>query len=244
MNAFEIFGIIMGGIFFLLAWTIVLGYYIVPWVLSKTERPPDRTELVIDEFRSIIHSPSKKGHLGEEIVRFALEKLPKGMVTEKFQHPDLKGIPDFAVEIGDLKLIIDSKFTVVDNMQYLVKRGFGIAKYITPGLTYPFVLMWIPEPAMKELEIDATKELINEGVIPCTTSGMVSMIFLINYARKFFDIEEKYSDIREWFDRMSRLDTQGSKVYTTLGVAQKQLQNGMTNMKKAKAEMEAMDFDY
>lgn len=233
---------ILLGLLIILMITAAILFYI--YVLPKFQPPETEVNAVVNEFRSIIHSPTKKGHLGEYIVRYALDSLPKGLVTEKFTHPDLQGIPDFAVKVGELQLIIDSKFTSVEESKYMLKRALETKKYITPGLTYPFVLVWIPEPAWEVLtEKDAVK-MLDAGVIPCSTSGLISTVYLVRYALKFFDVEEKYGDIRFWFDKMSGMDRQGFKVINMLGTAQKQLSNGMSNLKKAKAEMESMDFEY
>ena len=193
------------------------------------------------DLQSIIHSPHRKGELGEAIVRLALAQLPKGSVIEQFHHPDVPGRPDFAVKMDGKYLIIDSKFTTAPEIRHLVKRGMGLTKYVSPKVTYPFVLMWIPEPAWEALPIEDFGKLIENRIIPCTTSGLVSSVHMISYMFRVLgirdmddvDVEDKIGDIMVKRDAIEKI----------LEKAHLQLSNGFNNVTKARSSLGGMKTD-
>lgn len=190
------------------------------------------------ELQNIIQSPNKKGELGEMIVRVALGQLPKGSVMEQFHHVDIPGIPDFAIKMDGKYLIIDSKFTTVENIKYLVKRGMGLTKYVSPKVTYPFVLMWIPEPAWEALPVEDYNTLVENRIIPCTTSGLVSSIHMVSYMFRVLGIRDM--DDTEIEDRIGDMMTKRTIVEKVLEKAHIQLSNGLNNVTKARSDLGSM----
>lgn len=190
------------------------------------------------DLQAIIHSPDRKGQLGETIVRVALSQLPKGSVTEQFHHADIPGVPDFAIKMDGKYLIIDSKFTTVENIKYLVKRGMGLTKYVSPKITFPFVLMWIPEPAWEALPMEDYTKLIENRIIPCTTSGLVSSVHMISYMFRILGIRDM--DDSDVEDKIRSIMVKRSAVESYLEKAHIQLSNGLNNMTKARSFLGAI----
>lgn len=195
------------------------------------------------EFMSILHSPNKKGQLGEGIVRMIMRKMPHGTVHEQFTHPKIRGKPDFAIEIGDQYLILDSKFTTLDDNAYLVKRGIEIKKYITPGVTFPFVLMWIPDPAWEELSHDDFIKLTTASVIPVNTSGLVSTIHLVEHFHNVMQLTSKYEDAEQFVNRLQVLGIKRDDMKILFDRGIKQVKEGFVNLKKVRGQLDSFKFD-
>lgn len=193
------------------------------------------------DLQAIIHSPHKKGELGETIVRIALAGLPKGSVIEQFHHADVPGRPDFAIKMDGKYLIIDSKFTTVPEIRHLVKRGMALTKYVSPKITYPFVLMWIPEPAWEELPMEDFTKLIENRIIPCTTSGLVSSVQMISYMFRVLGIRDM--DGTDVEDKLGDLMVKRDAVEKILEKASIQLSNGFNNVTKARSGLGGMKTD-
>ncbi len=202
------------------------------------------TELTMQsDLRSILESPHKKGEMGESVVRMTLQKLPKTIVHEQFTHHLMKGRPDFAIEMTeDMYLIIDAKFTTLEQRQYMVKRGLEIKKYITPGLTFPFVLMWIPDPAWEFMTADEYLQLTSAAVFPVTTASLTPTIHLAEHFYNVIQIAEKYKDAEDYINKIAVLDNKRNDMIQLFTRGIRQMADGEKNLKRILAMLRSFKF--
>ena len=209
---------------------VIMGLMVVVIVLLLKLVSKDDGGITQD-FMAMLHSSTKKGHLGESIVRLALRQLPANIVHEQFYHPEIQGTPDFAISIGERYLIIDSKFSTEETHMYLHRRGVSLKKYITPGVTFPFVLMWIPDPAYEMLTDKDMESMVTARVIPCTTASLVAIILM---TEDFYQVFVQYGDYDEKEKALApigRMKEKAEKASDYLIRARKQIADGNKNLK-------------
>ncbi len=212
---------------------------LVIYIMFKGEKTPYDNQMIgaIDDLKAIMHSPHKKGQLGESVVRMTLSQLPKEIVFEQFDHPKIQGRPDFAIKLGERYLIIDSKFSTVEEHKYLVKRGLAIAKYNTPQVTFPFILMWTPDPAYEKLTPVEFQELYNSKVIVCNTSGLASAISLVFQISRIMSFGEDI-DLAETIEAIqSKTEINRQISLKLLDKAIKQTVNSLKNLNNLAAKI-------
>ena len=193
-------------------------------------------------------SPNVKGTFGEEIVRSLLQQLPKEYVQYQYKGSDINGgTPDFVLTLPDVveKLVIDAKFIVPkDNKatmdKIVMKRAEEIQQYITPNVTFDFILMWIPELVYLELQQETHRELRYMNIIATTTGFLRPLIFLIQRFALHLRLNEQASEYTDFRNKtFSIVDLSAS--YLDTGI--KQLENSLVNIKKSKEKINSIKDD-
>jgi len=184
-------------------------------------------------------SPQFRGVVGEDVVRTLLAGLPLGSVEEQVMGSKIPGRPDFVVSLPNVaeKLVLDAKMTIpVEGIKdnkfriMLLNRAKEIMKYIVPGYTFDFVLMWIPDSAYERINNDVAQKLYDYGVVPVTTPTMLGMIHLLRRAHQAFKLNSMTSDFLTFQGKLQTAFKLYSKDYTK---GYMQLVNALKNMDKA-----------
>ncbi len=105
-----------------------------------------------------------------------LSQLPREFVQEQWVSSEIDGKPDFTITFPDIgeRLVMDAKLTTLETLEPdekeirsinrdVVRRADEIVKYITPGVTFPFVLMWTPDSTFSLLEDDTWERSFKTG---------------------------------------------------------------------------------
>lgn len=208
--------------------SIILGFVGVMILLWRMDRSNGAREL-----KDILHSPNKKGQLGEGIVRLALSGLPRDKVFEQFDHPEIQGIPDFAVKIAGKYLIIDAKFSMKEKQQYFAGRAKSVSKYITPGLTFPFILVWTTDETYFQMTEDEYSKIYNTGVIVCTTPALLAVVQMTDYFYRTLHVTANLKEAEDSMDIVDRILVANDNARDFLGRGIKQITSGSNNIHTA-----------
>lgn len=188
-------------------------------------------------------NPNVKGTFGEEIVRSLLQQLPKEYVQYQYKASDINGgTPDVVLTLPNVveKLVIDAKFIVPKDNEatmdrIVLKRAKEIQQYITPNVTFDFILMWIPELVYLELEQETHRELRDMNIIATTTGFLRPLIFLIQRFALHLRLNEQASEYKDF--RSDILHK--AKTSTTLfDRSISQIENGLNNLRNGKSTID------
>ena len=186
-------------------------------------------------------NPNFKGTVGEEVVKSLLQQIPQDYVHYQYDKPDIEGKPDFVLELPNVteKLIIDSKFVAPNENERIDKktldRAKEIKKYITPNVTLEFVIMWIPEQVYFELKQETHVKLTDMNIVATTTGLLRPLIYLIQRFALHLRLNEKAS---EYADFRNLIYSTMGKSNEDLDKGLRQLENGLTNIKKGKDKLD------
>lgn len=192
-------------------------------------------------------SPQYRGSVGEHIVRLLLAELPMGTVEEQVSVASIPGRPDFVISLPNVteKLVVDAKMSFPDKDMHdnkfrsiLVKRAQEITKYIVPGTTFDFVLMWIPDGAYYKIDDPTAKKLFILGVVPVTTPTMLGVIHLLRRAHRAFELNSMST---EFVTFVGKAQTEFSKTQNGLDKARTQIANGLKNLDQMAQNQLKMD---
>jgi len=191
-------------------------------------------------------NPNFKGTVGEEVVKSLLQQIPQDYVHYQYNKPDIKGKPDFVIELPNVteKLVIDSKFVTPKENERIDKktldRAKEIRKYITPNITLEFVIMWVPEQVYFELKQETHVKLTDMNIVATTTGLLRPLIYLIQRFALHLRLNERASEYADF----------RNLIYSTIGTSNedldkglKQLENGLDNIKKGKAALNSIKDD-
>lgn len=232
--------------------TLLLAILILWYVISKTQDDgiPNTVELrltnIENSMRSVQEftvrldsSPQFRGKVGEDVVRTRLAELPPEYVIEQYSGSDIPGRPDFVILLPNVpeKLIIDAKMSFPDEKMHedkfrniLRKRSDEITKYIVPGVTFDFVLMWIPDSAYSMIDNKLARHFFQSGVVPVTTPNMISVIHLLRRAHRAFRLNALTSKFVTFHSDVSK---QVIDLHSTMDKSNIQLRNGLKNFEVA-----------
>lgn len=187
-------------------------------------------------------SPGYRGQVGEGIVRMALSQIPREYVDEQWHSSHIDGRPDFAVRFPDIpeRLIIDAKLTVPENFDHdektikelnrkVKKRAEEIKKYIVPGVTFPFVLMWIPDYTYSNLSNETLEELRIMRIIPCPSSSLLAIVFLMQRLYQIARINAEAQAIEKVYQELEKVQMEAEDF---LRKAKTQQINSTKNLEK------------
>ncbi len=193
-------------------------------------------------------SPGYRGQVGEGIVRMALSQIPKEYVDEQWNSPHIDGRPDFAVRFPDIpeRLIIDAKLTVPEAFDHdektikelnraVKRRAEEIRKYIVPGVTFPFVLMWIPDYTYSNLSNETLEELRIMRIIPCPSSSLLAVVFLMQRIYQIARINAEAQVIERVYQELEKVQMEAENF---LRKAKTQQQNSIKNLEKLEKSIE------
>jgi hypothetical protein len=124
----------------------------------------------------------------------------------------------------------------------MVKRGLEIKKYITPGLTFPFVLMWIPDPAWEFMSRDEYIQLTDSYVFPVTTAALTPTIHLVEHFYNVMQIAEKYNDAEDYINKIAVLDNKRNDMIQLFTRGIRQMADGEKNLKRILAMLRTFKF--
>lgn len=191
-------------------------------------------------------NPNFKGTVGEEVVKSLLQQIPQDYVHYQYNKPDIKGTPDFVIELPNVteKLVIDSKFVTPKENERVDKKTLDRAKkitsYITPNVTLEFVMMWIPEQVYFELKQETHVKLTDMNVVATTTGLLRPLIYLIQRFALHLRLNERASEYADF----------RNLIYSTIGLSNDdldrgltQLENGLANIKLGKDKLNSIKDD-
>lgn len=198
--------------------------------------------------------PSVKGGVGEGIVDLLLSNLPSDYVIEQYEPPDISARIDFVVKLpeSDLYLPIDSKFILpseFEDLESLDKdsikkinktardRAKEIEKYVESMKTTDFALMYVPDFVYGVLNNETYEKLSEMKIVPTNTSGLLSVIFMINMQHRFVNLNTAACE----FGNVQIKLTQGLKgILENMGKGQKQIRRCLNNINTAIKDLEEL----
>lgn len=223
--------------------------------IDYLEKTIEQQNTMIEDQRKAIHefttsfklSANVRGEVGEGIVKMILSNLPQNMVEEQWNNAKVSGRPDFVISLPNIeeKLVIDAKIATptseeIESNDYksinrrVLSRSKEIMKYITPGITFQFVLMWIPNYTYSILTENTFEDLVNKRVIPVNNSGLLSVVFLLQKVCDIARLNEGGFEIEKIYTEM------GILIKNSLGIlntTRKQFMNSASNLDKVEKEI-------
>ncbi|MEM3204495.1 MAG: DNA recombination protein RmuC [Saccharolobus sp.] len=178
--------------------------------VSDIKNKMDQLDNEMMRFVTLLNGSSqKKGLVGETIVKYYLENLPKDMWEKQYTLPN-KSRVDYIIKIrndnSELYLPIDVKFSLPNESQDFEKeanrlalqRAKEITKYIIPGVTTDFAVMVLPTSVYYALTSETLSELIKMNVIPTAPEGIIPLAFLTLRAHQAIVLSQNAKKLMEY----------------------------------------------
>ena len=179
-------------------------------VVSEIKNKMDKLDDEMMRFVTLFTGSSqKKGLVGETIVKYYLENLPKDMWEKQYTLPNGSRV-DYIIKIrnnnSELYLPIDVKFSLPNESQdfekeanrLVLQRAKEVTKYIIPGVTTDFAVMVLPTSVYYALTSETLSELIKMNVIPTAPEGIIPLAFLTLRAYQTIVLSQNAKKLMEY----------------------------------------------